>query len=59
VQHQHHGKADDVSMDVGGIGAAFYGLGGWGERKGQQQQGLSHKHGQEVWLCVVSLNVGV
>jgi hypothetical protein len=44
-------------MDVGGIGAAFYGLGGWGERTGQQQQGLSHKHGQEVWLCVVPLSV--
>lgn len=56
-QHHHqHLKAADASMDVGGIGAAFYGLGGWGDRSGgQQQQGVSHKHGQEVWMVVVCL----
>jgi hypothetical protein len=57
-QHHHHQqhKAADASMDVGGIGAAFYGLGGWGDRSGgQQQQGVSHRHGQEVWMVVVSL----
>lgn len=50
--------ATDASMDVGGFGAAFYGLGGWGDDRGtQQHQGVLHKYGQEVWLCVVPLGV--
>jgi hypothetical protein len=57
-QKQHGRVATDASMDVGGFGAAFYGLGGWnGDRSGQQQQGVQHRHGQEVWLCIVPLGV--
>lgn len=56
--HQHTGRPADASMDVGGIGAAFYGLGGYGDRSSQQQQqGVLHKRGQAVWLCVVPLSV--
>jgi hypothetical protein len=56
---QHHSRMQgDASMDVGGIGAAYYGLGGWGDRSGQQQHGVLHRHEQEAWLCVVPFHVG-
>jgi hypothetical protein len=56
---QHHSRVQgDASMDVGGFGAAYYGLGGWGDRSGQQQQGVLHRHEQEAWLCVVPFHVG-
>lgn len=59
-QHQQHAARviTDATMNVGGFGAAFYGLGAWaGGPSSHPAQPMQHQHGQEVWLCVVPLRV--
>ena len=51
----HHSRAPaDVSVEVGGFGAAFYGLAP-PSREGARAASLQHTHDLEAWLCVLPL----